>query len=209
MVPTLPTVDLLKRAVSGDQTALTELIRQFEPELRVRFGKEIPRRWQAFLSLDDLLQETYTDAFLDITRLRQRDEASFRRWLTRIAGNNLMHAIESLSAEKHGGGRVPFRPDQQDDSFLGLYELLGCTTTTPSRQVARAEAKAALEQAIGKLPAEHQMVVRMYDIEGHPAHDVAQVMKRSEGAVFMLRARAHRTLSKLLGAPVKNFSDFA
>jgi DNA-directed RNA polymerase specialized sigma24 family protein len=85
--------------------------------------------------------------------------------------------------------------------------LLSCSTTSPSGKAAKSEAKAALEQAIDRLPRDYQIVVRLYDIEGHPVEDLASTMKRSAGAVFMLRARAHRALGRLLGAPFKYFSD--
>lgn len=201
--------DLVQKAVAGDQAALTSLFEQLDPALRDRLRNDIPHRWRSVLSLDDLMQETYTDAFLDIVDFTPRQDGSFARWLITIAKHNLINAIQSLEAEKRGGKRRRVEPEGQDDSFLGLYELLGGTTTTPSRQAARHEAREALEQAIEQLPADYRLVVRMYDIEGHPVEVVSQTMKRSPGAVFMLRARAHRALRKLLGVPLKYFSDFA
>lgn len=209
MVPVPPQEALVERAVGGDQEALTRLIAQHDGALRSKFRNQIPARWQALLSLDDLLQETYTDAFLDVADFVDRGAGSFEHWLTAIGKNNLLNAVQSLEAEKRGGGRVPLSPDQQDDSYAALHELLGCTTTTPSGRAAKEEAKAALEQAISRLPRDYQIVVRLYDLEGHPAEDVASTMKRSAGAVFMLRARAHRALARLLGAPLKYFSDSA
>ncbi len=175
--------------------------------LRSKFHDQIPARWRTLLSLDDLLQETYTDAFLDIAGFEDRSPESFEHWLAAIGKNNLLNAVQSLEAEKRGGGRKPFSPAQQDDSYAALHELLSCSTTSPSGRAAKGEARAALEQAIGRLPRDYQIVVRLYDIEGHPVEDVSATMRRSPGAVFMLRARAHKALRRLLGAALKYFSD--
>lgn len=207
MIPAPPRDNLVERAVGGDQEALTRLISQHDGALRSKFRNQIPAQWRALLSLDDLLQETYTDVFLDIADFVDRGGNSFEYWLTAIGRNNLLNAVQSLEAEKRGGGRVLFSPDQRDSSFAALHELLSCSTTSPSGRFAKEEAKAAIEQAIERLPRDYQTVVRLYDIEGHPAADVATTMRRSPGAVFMLRARAHRALGRLLGAPFKYFSD--
>ncbi len=209
MVPASGQEALVERAAGGDQEALTRLIAQHDATLRSKFCNQIPIRWQALLSLDDLLQETYTDAFLDIADFVDRGAESFEHWLTTIGKNNLLNAVQSLEAEKRGGGRVPLSPDQHDSSYAALHELLKCSTTSPSGKAAKAEAKAALEQAIDRLPRDYQTVVRLYDIEGHPVEDVAATMRRSAGAVFMLRARGHRALGRLLGASVKYISDSA
>jgi RNA polymerase sigma factor (sigma-70 family) len=200
--------ELLRRAKLGDDAALATLIEQFDPVLREQLHNEIPKRWQAVLGLDDLLQETYTDAFLDVAHLRQLDASSFQRWLTAIAKNNLVNAIESLEAEKRGGGRVPVPLGGQADSSVAFYEFLARTSSTPSRRLAKTEAVRVLNAGIEQLPEDYRLVVRPYDIEGQPAGHVARTMTRSEGAIFMLRARAHRALRKLLGFPLRGLSDY-
>ena len=197
------------RAVEGDQDALTRLIELHDATLRGKLGGKIPKRWQAVLSLDDLMQETYTDAFLDIADFTPRGDGAFEAWLITVAKHNVISAVRSLEAEKRGGKRQRVETARQDESFLALYQLLGCTTTTPSRHAARSEAKEALGKALDRLPNDYRTVIKMYDLEGRPIDDVAGAMDRSPGAVFMLRARAHGALRRLLGSPLQYFSDFA
>ena len=64
----------------------------------------------------------------------------------------------------------------------------------------------ALEGALGALPPDYEKVVRMYDLEGKPVREVAAALKRSEGAVWMLRARAHERLKEIMGEAGKFFS---
>jgi DNA-directed RNA polymerase specialized sigma24 family protein len=47
----------------------------------------------------------------------------------------------------------------------------------------------------------------MYDLEGRPVQEVAQALGRSPGAVYMLRARAHRRLSEIMGTASRYVTD--
>jgi len=191
--------DLINHAVGGDRNALSALLERYGPAVRRRFAHEIPHRWQSLLSLDDLMQETYTDAFLDISEFVPVGDDSFEAWLATIARHNLLNALQMLEAEKRGGNRQRVEVRTGEDSFVALYELLGAVTTTPSREAAGMEARSAIQQVIELLPDDYRRVVRMYDLEGRPMQEVSSSLNRRPGAVFMLRARAHRAMRRLLG----------
>ena len=192
--------DLLSQAGAGDREALMALLEKHSPMVRRRMERKIPRRWRAIVTVDDLMQQTYIDAFLGIEQCEARDEETFAAWLLRLAKCNLLDVLRMLRAEKRGGGRKRIEPRNPDDSFTALYEMLGgATRTTPSRQLARDEACAALRLALQRLPCTYRRVVEMYDIEGRSVKDIAAAFGRSCGAVYMMRARAHRLLAELLG----------
>ena len=201
--------ELIRQATNGDRVALTTLLENHAGSLRERFRHEIPKRWQSVLSLDDLLQETFTDAFLDIMDFSPRGQGSFEQWLGTIAKHNLLNALEMLEADKRGGDRQRVETDRVEGSYVALYELLGATSTTPSRVAARVESRDALNKAIERLPEDYRRVVAMYDLEGCSVQDVATLLGRSTGSVFMLRARAHKALRKLLGRASGFLSDSA
>ena len=198
--------DLLNQARDGDERALTELLREHGPPVRRWVAGRIPQRWQSVLSADDVMQQTYTDAFLDLHRFESGGEGSFPAWLTSLARCNLADAFKMLEARKRGNGRRPIALEAHQDSFVALYELLAVTQSTPSRHAARAEARVILEQAIRHLPEDYRQVVQMYDLEDQPVEEVATALKRSTGAVYMVRARAHRRLGVFLGNASKYFS---
>ena len=114
-----------------------------------------------------------------------------------------------LEAETRGGNRQRIEPGANDESFAALYEVLGGTSTTASRQAARKEAKAALEKAIRRLPDTYVQVITMYDLEGRPLKEVARALNRTPGATSMLRARAHRRLAELMGTASRFLSGSA
>ena len=192
--------NLLSRAGAGDREALVKLLEEHSPMVRRHMERRIPRRWRAVVTVDDLMQQTFTDAYLNMTRFEPRDEEAFASWLLLLARCNLLDALRALRAEKRGGDRRRIEPRTPEDSFTALYDLLGGTTqTTPSRALARDEACAAVRRAIERLPHTYRRVVEMYDIDGCSAAQVAAALGRSRGAVYMIRARAHRLLAEMLG----------
>ena len=198
---------MLNQAVGGDRDALDGLLERHGPAARRGLAGAIPKRWQSVLSLDDVMQQTYADAFLDIGGFVPVAEGSFAGWLLTMAKRNLLDALRILEAEKRGGGRAPLQAAAGDDSFVALYEQLGGSSSTPSRKAARSEGRAALERAIRQLPQLQRRVVRTYDLEGQPVEEVAAALKRSVGAVYMLRARAHRRLCQIMGTASDYLSD--
>ncbi|MCI0675089.1 MAG: sigma-70 family RNA polymerase sigma factor [Phycisphaerales bacterium] len=189
---------LLKNAIAGDGEALVDLLARHGPYVRRSLHGSIAERWQSMISLDDVMQEAYTDVFISIGGFVPRGEESFSAWLMALAKRNLIDAVRALEAEKRGGDCRRLAPRNRDDSFTALYERVCVTSSTPSRRAAGAEAQASLKQAVEGLPPVYRRVVEMYDLSEMPIQEVAAELRRSVGAVFMLRARAHRSLAECL-----------
>ena len=199
--------DVVERAVGGDRAALTELLERHGPHVLASLAGEIPLRWQSVLAREDVLQQTYTDAFLCIGQLESRNEVAFGAWLVRLARRNLLDALRMLEAEKRGGGRRRVDAADVAESCVMLYEMLGGSSNTASREAAMHEAEEKLKEKIEDLPEIYRQVIRMYDLEGRSVEEVSAALHRSEGAVFMLRARAHRRLAELMGTVSRYLSD--
>jgi len=196
----------MAQAMRGDKDALTALLLQYGPQVRSRLAGKMPARWQSMLDEDDVLQVTYLEAFLRIGQFSPAEDdpgGSFLAWLTRIAENNLRDAVKWLDRKK----RPPPTPGGDGlDAEQSLIETLTGGLPTPSRQVGHAELRALLAAALGELPPDYAEVIRLYDLAGCPIDEVAARLKRSTGAVFMLRARAHDRLQELLGSSSQYFS---
>lgn len=197
---------LLQRAVEGDTTALRTLLERFGGEVRSRIRGQIDKRWQSMLDEDDVMQVAYLEAFLHIDQLTARDIPSFVAWLSRIAENAIRDAIRGLTRQKRPNPAKQITAMPGMDSYVGLLDCLGVTTTTPSREVASKDAIGVLQGAIDRLPNDYQTAVKLYDIEGRAVADVASAMGRSVGAVHMLRARAHDRLRQDLGSSSQFFT---
>jgi len=191
--------ELLQQACAGDEAALGKLLDRHTPELRRVVAGKLSTKWQSLLSEEDVLQETFTDAFLDIDQFKPGPGSAFLAWLTTLATRNLLDAIRMLEADKRGGRVRRVTPGASDESYADLMGQLGGTATSPSGHAARDEAKTALDQAILKLPDHYGRVIRMYDLEEQPLADVAEAMGRTRGATSIMRHRAIRMLGEIMG----------
>ena len=204
-----PDEELVNAAIDGDGEALAQLLRQHGPVVRRSLEGGIPKRWQSILSVDDVLQQTYTDAFLDVGTFVSRGEGAFRAWLVTLAKRNLLDAVKAMKAARRGGHRRRVEARSTEESVQVLVELLSDSGSTPSRHAATGEACTAMEVAITHLPPTYAQVVRMCDLEARPVEEVAQTVDRTVGAVYLLRIRAHDRLRTLMGRTSKYFSDGA
>jgi len=199
-------MELVKLAIGGDAEALTTLLEAEGPIVRARIEPKIGAMWRAMVDADDVMQISYMEAFLQIERFSATGPGAFRAWLAQIAENNLRDAIKGLERAKRPNPRNRVQGPPGEGSFVALIDLLGVTYSTPSQDVARGEFRGVIDEALGRIPSDYARVIRMYDLEGHTAAEVAAAMGRSPGAMFMLRARAHERLKEELGSGSKFFS---
>lgn len=199
---------LVERAKKGDQNAVLGLLEHFSPQVRAKVRSKVNLPWQSLLDEEDVMQVTSLEACLRIEKFTSGGSREFLAWLYRLAENNLIDAVRSLEAGKrpHPSRRV-HTPSSQE-SKTALVELLGVTHTTPSVFAARDEVVTLLDKALSELPHDYEAVVRLYDLHGRTIEEVAVELKRSQGAVYMLRARAHERLKELLGSASKFFTKY-
>lgn len=202
-----PEKELVQHAIGGDRAALTELFERHGPTVRQSVAKQIPKRWQSLLCEDDVMQQTYADAFRGIERFVATENGSFAGWLDSLAHCNLQDAIRMFRAGKRPDRHV-VHTGRVDGSFVALCELLSGSGSTPSGHFAREEARTDLEQAMEELPSDYRRVVSMYDLEARTIQQLMEALNRSAGAVYMLRARAHDRLREILGS-ASNFFTIA
>lgn len=182
---------LIESAVSGDEQALSVLLLAAASDVRRQLSRAVPVRWNGLISLDDVLQVTFTDVFLNIHRFDGEGERAFVAWVVSIARYNLRDLVRQMRAEKRGGRRPAVTGA---DSETALFDLLAGSITTPSRALARGELRSALHAAIGDLPEPHRSIIIAIDLEARPIEQVAGELGRSAGSVYMLRSRALRWL---------------
>jgi RNA polymerase sigma-70 factor (ECF subfamily) len=192
--------DEIAGAIAGDRDALTALLERLGPMLESRLRGDIAARWQSVLEVDDVLQVTFLEIFLRITRFEYRGPGSFDAWVTRIAQNNLTDAVRALQQAKQlpPEKRITFQNDA--DSSLALLNVLGVTSGTPSRKAVAQELHVRVREAVAQLPRDYSRVLTLYDLEAKTADEVAEAMQRTAGAVYMLRARALDYLREALGS---------
>ena len=188
---------LLQRAVTGDAVALGQLLCVNGAELEARAAGLIKPSLRALLGVEDVLQTTYIEAFLQIGTFRPHGDGSFLAWLTRIAKNNIVDAARGAEAQKREPAEKRIRPNS-DESYARLLSSIADSTTTPSGIALQHESRSLLEDAILRLPEIYQKVIRRYYLEELSVPEIAQELGKSAPAVHMLRARAFDQLCRLV-----------
>jgi len=199
--------ELVLRAARGDFDALSELLEAHGPEIHRHLAGRFGDRLRSVLDVEDVMQVTYLEAFLRITHFVPEGSGSFAGWLRRIAMNNLRDAVREARRSKRPQlrRRVEFISDSSSVSAF-VDGVIG-ESTTPSRKAASHEQENLLKDVISKLPEDYRRVVELCDIQGKSTSETAALLSRSQGAVCMLRVRAHDRLRELLGSSSRFFSD--
>lgn len=199
---------LLEQAMKGDTSSLAKLLELCAPKVRPRIEGRISPAHRSSLDADDVMQVTYVEAVMRLSRFKGGGASGFLAWLTRMAENNLIDAIRSLEAARRPDpSRRVANAGGTSGSVVALIDLLSGTMTTPSRHAAKDEAASHLDRALSSLPKDYEKVVRLFDLEGLEMTEVAHRLGKSEGAAYMLRARAHDRLREAMGPAAKFFSQ--
>jgi len=184
-------VSLLHSAIDGNPEALSSLLHAHGAAVQRKL--RIDKAWQRHVDKSDVMQVTFIEAFRRIRNFDRDRPDLFESWLRQIAENNVRDAIRGLARHKRGG------PGHRRELETETNLELAADNVTPSRDARRGERAVQLNTALTRLPPDYATVVRLADLEGLSVTDVADRMKRSAGAVHMLRARAHDRLRELLG----------
>jgi RNA polymerase sigma-70 factor (subfamily 1) len=155
---------------------------QIDPRLRSKFD------------LSDIVQNTLTEAWRDLDRIRSLDEAGRKRWLRRMLVNNLLQEIE-----RHRAGRRDYRLERPlqaaaDESSCRLQNWLAVDGDGPGDQLTRQENALRLLEALSKLDARQRDALILQKYHGWTLAQIATHLGCTTGAVAGLHARG---LSKL------------
>lgn len=171
---------LIKLILAGDQTAFRNMIQTYEERLyHIVYRIVMDRQYT-----EDILQETFVAAYLNMKKFRQ--DSGLFTWLSAIAYNKaLTHAKR---------GRL--------NKWLSLDVTAFTVNSAHSGQAEKKELKQVLENAMMKLPVDLRAVITLYEIEQLDHKTIAKIMDCPVGTVWSNLSRAKSELRKLL----KDFS---
>lgn len=172
-----PLVDRLRRRETG---AIEELVDRYGAWIHRVAGRLLDDRRDA--------EEVTPDVLLTVVqRIQQfKGEAAFSSWIYRIAVNAARGRLRSRRA----------RPEVSLEPLLPVFDeegrLAGPVTDGSGQRkdpALAAEARAATEQAVARLPEEYRAIVLLRDVEGLANKEVAQLLNLTVAAA---RSRLHR-----------------
>ncbi len=192
--------ELVAKAVAGDRVAIQQLLMTHTAAITRFAASRLPVSARDVIDPEDIVQQTFAEAFRCVSRFRQQEGASFLSWLTGIAENKIMDTVKGLQREKRGGNRQRVRHiTTESRSVADLVELLSAGSHTPSRSVAGHEAVGAIQNAIEELPEEYRRAVQLRLLECKSLEETAQLMNRGPRAVQGLIDRAKKKMRAALG----------
>lgn len=139
---------LLNNYLSGDRSAISELIERHSQRVRNYIGIMVKDNDVA----DDIFQETFIKAVKVIDEGRYVDSGKFLSWVLRIAHNRVLDHFRREKASK-----------QVNESEAG-YDMIGTmrfSEPTAEDELVNSEIEQTIRDLIDLLPEEQQEVVRL------------------------------------------------
>ena len=166
---------LIERARAGDTRAFEDLARREERALYRHALRIVGTTADA----EDIVQDALFSAWRSIASFQG---LSFRAWLFRIATNR---ALDHLRSRKRRP-ELPLDPPDDEDVTWAEPVAPGPDLT---QLVGDREALAAVETALGSLPAEQRTALLLRDVEGFAYEEIAVITSVEIGTV---KSRIHR-----------------
>jgi RNA polymerase sigma-70 factor, ECF subfamily len=178
------TYDLIARIEQGDESAFTPLFEKYQKRLALLIHYKLGHELRRMADVEDVLQETFLEAFRDINRFRYEKPGAFLSWLSRIADHVIADAARFHGRQKRRAELVRFRsvgtPDGADPADCA----------TPSRLLAEKEGLQALIQTLDGLPEDYRRAILLAKVEGLSNAEMAEQLGRSKEAAALLLHRA-------------------
>jgi RNA polymerase sigma-70 factor, ECF subfamily len=171
---------LILNAQSGDQRALSELIKNYEQTI-YNFSFKICRDRE---KAENIMQETFLSM---VKSLHQFDgKSKLSTWLYRIVAN---HCLMQVRKEKRRNFiSLEDEDGLYDDKYLIDWKFL------PSKYTDNSELRKILDESISKLSPEYRAVFLLRDVEGLSTEETAKAVDLSVPAV---KSRLHRARAYL------------
>ena len=168
--------EFVERLKAGDPTAYEELIETYaEMVYRVAY-----RILQDPHDAEDAMQETFLTVYRRIGSFR--GDSKFSTWLYRIATNV---ALDMVRARQRKQGQDISWDDSEEEGA----PLPDTVTPLPEDVLLRQEVREILEEELQHLSPKLRTALVLYELEGLPMKEVAEVLGISESAA---KVRVHR-----------------
>lgn len=192
----------------GDEAVFMRLVEQYQPAM-VRLARVYVHD---AATAEEVAQETWLSVLKNLDHFEGR--SSFKTWLFHILVNAAksrsqrerrsvpFSALAAPEDDAESEPSVPperFRPE--GDPYAGGWVTIPQRwDQVPEANVASQETRERIMEAIERLPANQQSVIRLRDVDGYPAEDVCQILGVSEANQRVLLHRARSRVRQALEA---------
>jgi RNA polymerase sigma-70 factor, ECF subfamily len=180
---------ILERAGQGDADAFSVLVEQFSSRLYSACFSYLGNRQDA----EDCLQETFIKAFRSLREYQYL--SSIYTWLYRIAVNTCLDFRRKSSRE------ATFSLDEAlETEDSQVYTQIADDSPLPDEMAESAETRRLVQEEIDQLPRYLREILVLRDLEDYSYHELAALLRLSEGTVKSRLSRARRLLAQRLAS---------
>ena len=182
---------LVGRILGGERDLFTVLVSRYEKRI-INYVYRITHRYE---EAHDLAQEIFVKVYLALDRYDPKYQ--FSTWLFRIAQNSAIDALRKKSIAE-----VPLtRPT--DDEPSGKEREFADDGVSPYRALKNKQLSAAIDDAVGKLPADYRELIQLRHFAELSYEEIASMKKLPLGTVKNKLFRARNLLKDALGSFVE------
>lgn len=190
----LDTEELLKRAATGDSSAVTSLFDRYRLRLRRMVQSRMDGRLISRLDPSDIVQEAFLEAHRLLPCYLRMRPVAFYPWLKQITANRLIDMYRRhVMAQHRTVQRETGFPREEDPSTQLLADQFISSDNAAARLI-RDELRDRVRKAVEKLPAEFRDVLVLRHVELKSVAEIASLLNVAEGTV---RSRQFRALAQL------------
>ena len=180
---------LVKSVLAGDESAFEELFNRHRRRVSLIASRFFRRREQ----IEEVIQESFTKAYLALPDFSNERESSFASWLARISFNT---CYDELRRQKRRPESVMSEVSEEEADWLrGQLRAEMAGADVESAAVARDLA----QKLLARLSPEDRLLLVMLDVEGLSVGEIAELNGWSASKVKVRAHRARASLRKVLG----------
>lgn len=179
-------VELIRRARSGEAEALHELIDSWRTYLLTIAESELDQRLQPKKGASDLVQSACLDIYEHFQEFRGETTAEWRSWLLQL----LRRDIQDLRRRFRDTAKRDLNREQRIEEWDSLRFAPTDDDLSPGASLIAIEESTALRAALQSLSADHRQVIRLRNWEELSFAEIGRRLDRSEDSARKLWTRA-------------------
>ena len=107
--------DLIEQAKRGERTAFAAIVRAYAPRVAGLIRTQLGHQLEKKVEIDDLVQETFLQAWQSMRGLKSQGEETFWSWLAAISHNVIHMQARTFKARKRSPGQEASLQDRIRD----------------------------------------------------------------------------------------------
>lgn len=175
----LSEVEIINRILKGEKPLYEIIVRRFNPYL-YKIGRSYNYNHE---DTQDLMQDTYVDAFKSLHQFEQR--SSFKTWIMRIMLNNCYRKKQKFSYKNE------FANENINENVTPMFSN---SNNNMQKEIYSRELGSIIETSLSKLPEDYRMVFSLREINGLNVSETSSLLDISESNV---KVRLNRAKSML------------